>query len=450
MTTARALSRTDGTLVRRERIPERGVGRRPLKAFEVLVRVGLEVEAELRDALLDDPPHRFAKVGHEAHEAEGGDVGRPHSAEIGLEQRHVLVLPELMVDGEVGEVEEGIAHAGVLPVDDADARPVIDEVRVQKVVVGGLERRRTASALDLLGSLLRDVEAGREAHSVLLRGVPVDLDDAEGVEAAGDGRTLVDLAEDRRDSVDLWPGAHLLGRDRPTRDEARDEIALGLDEGDDLRPDSELGGGSGRRMLHVAVDAQELGVLAPDPQDKALGAEVDLEVVVRDPPAERLDPNVLTGPDTGCNLLGLHRAILRRVDIPLVEHPESVAIVAVEGDLLLCVRQARPGSGGMTLEIPSGKLEPGEAAAAAAVRELAEECEVQAAEWRELGGFWAAPAYSTELVHVFEARELTAAGGASPDPDEDVKVERVPLAVAMRKLSDAVSVAALALWLDER
>jgi hypothetical protein len=64
---------------------------------------------------------------------------------------------------------------------------------------------------------------------------------------------------------------------------------------------------------------------------------------------------------------------------------------------------------------------------------------------RLLGG-----SYSTELVHVFEARELTAAGGASPDPDEDVKVERVPLAVAMRKLSDAVSVAALALWLDER
>ena len=133
-----------------------------------------------------------------------------------------------------------------------------------------------------------------------------------------------------------------------------------------------------------------------------------------------------------------------------MEHPESVAIVAVVGDLLLCVRQARSGSGGLTLEIPSGKLEPGEGAEAAAVRELAEECAVQAAEWRELGRFWAAPAYSTELVHVFEARGLSAAGGASPDPDEDVEVERLPLAGAMEKLSDAVSVAALALWLDER
>jgi ADP-ribose pyrophosphatase len=138
------------------------------------------------------------------------------------------------------------------------------------------------------------------------------------------------------------------------------------------------------------------------------------------------------------------------VDIPLVEHPESVAVVAVEGDLLLCVRQARPGSQGVTLELPSGKLEPGETAHAAAARELAEECELRAEEWRELGSFWAAPAYSTELVHVFEACGLSTAEGASLDPDENMEVERVPLAGAMRKLSDAVSVAALALWLDER
>jgi 8-oxo-dGTP pyrophosphatase MutT (NUDIX family) len=138
------------------------------------------------------------------------------------------------------------------------------------------------------------------------------------------------------------------------------------------------------------------------------------------------------------------------VDIPLVQHPESVAIVAVERDLLVCVRQERPGSGGPTLELPSGKLEPGEGPPAAAARELAEECALRAEDWRELGGFWAVPAYSTELVHVFEASGLSAAHGAALDPDEDVEVERVPLAGAMQKLSDAVSVAALALWLEGR
>jgi ADP-ribose pyrophosphatase len=138
------------------------------------------------------------------------------------------------------------------------------------------------------------------------------------------------------------------------------------------------------------------------------------------------------------------------VDIPLVEHPESVAIVAVEGDLLLCVRQGRPGSQSATLELPSGKLEPAETPAAAAARELAEECALRAEDWRELGRFWAVPAYSTELVHVFEASHLSPAGGAELDPDEDIEVERIPLVGAMRRLSDATSVAALALWLEER
>ena len=47
-----------------------------------------------------------------------------------------------MVDAEVAQVEEGIAHSGVLPVDDADPLRIVDEVRVQEVVVAGLELRR--------------------------------------------------------------------------------------------------------------------------------------------------------------------------------------------------------------------------------------------------------------------------------------------------------------------
>jgi ADP-ribose pyrophosphatase len=138
------------------------------------------------------------------------------------------------------------------------------------------------------------------------------------------------------------------------------------------------------------------------------------------------------------------------VDIPLVQHPESVAIVAVERDLLVCVKQERPGSGGPTLELPPRKLEPGETPPAAAARELAEECALQAEDWRELGGFWSVPAYATEQVHVFAAGGLSAAIGAALDRDEDVEVQRFALAGAMHELSDAVSIAALALWLEGR
>jgi ADP-ribose pyrophosphatase len=138
------------------------------------------------------------------------------------------------------------------------------------------------------------------------------------------------------------------------------------------------------------------------------------------------------------------------VDVPLVRHPDSVVIVAVQGDQLVCVRQTRPGSAGTTLELPSGKLEPGETPDAAAVRELAEECALGAEEWEKLGEFWAVPAYSTEFVHVFRAGGLSPAEGALLDDDEDLEVEQISLVGGLERLSDAVSVAALALWLEAR
>lgn len=130
----------------------------------------------------------------------------------------------------------------------------------------------------------------------------------------------------------------------------------------------------------------------------------------------------------------------------LVEHPPSVAIVALDEDDLVLVRQSRPGCDERTLEVPSGKLEPGESPHEAAVRELAEECGLAATVLQELGTFWAVPAYSTEFVHVFEATDLHPSTEATPDEDEDVEVERVAARLAFDLVSDAVSLAALALW----
>jgi hypothetical protein len=50
-------------------------------------------------------------------------------------------------------------------------------------------------------------------------------------------------------------------------------------------------------VLVLAVDPEQLRVLSTDPQDKRLAADLDLEVVVRDPAAERLDDGAGTGPD---------------------------------------------------------------------------------------------------------------------------------------------------------
>ncbi len=129
-----------------------------------------------------------------------------------------------------------------------------------------------------------------------------------------------------------------------------------------------------------------------------------------------------------------------------VEHPDSVAIVALQDGVLVAVVQTRRGSPERTVELPSGKLEPGETPAEAAVRELAEECALAASSWREVGTFWAVPAYSTEFVHVFEALDVAPAPPRPADDDEDIEVRLVPLDRAQAELSDAVSIAALAVW----
>jgi ADP-ribose pyrophosphatase len=131
----------------------------------------------------------------------------------------------------------------------------------------------------------------------------------------------------------------------------------------------------------------------------------------------------------------------------LVRHPESVAIVASDGDGLLVVRQRRPGASDVTTELPSGKIEPDEGPDDAVRRELAEECGLAAESWHRIGAFWAAPAYSTEFVHVYEAVGLAPVARALElDPDEDLEVARIPPERALDELSDAVSLAALALW----
>ena len=122
----------------------------------------------------------------------------------------------------------------------------------------------------------------------------------------------------------------------------------------------------------------------------------------------------------------------------LIEHPESVVVVAVDGESLVAVSQRRPGSPEPTLELPAGKIEPGESPEQAAVRELGEECALAAAKWRRLGSFWAAPAYSTELVHAFEARGLSPTGG---EPELDV----TRVALDGDGLTEATSLAAVAL-----
>ena len=75
----------------------------------------------------------------------------------------------------------------------------------------------------------------------------------------------------------------------------------------------------------------------------------------------------------------------------VLQRPDSVSIVAVDGGMIVVVRQTRDGADERTLELPAGSIEEGETPEECAARELVEECGLAAGSWRKLGEFWAAP-----------------------------------------------------------
>ena len=140
----------------------------------------------------------------------------------------------------------------------------------------------------------------------------------------------------------------------------------------------------------------------------------------------------------------------RETRLDIVEHVGSVILVPVDdkGNLLF-VRQYRHATGLDLLELPAGTLEQGEAPEACARREVREETGMAAREIKSLGGFFLAPGYSTEYMHVFLATGLYH-NPLEADADEFLSVETVPvedaLAMAARgEIPDAKSLAALLL-----
>jgi 8-oxo-dGTP pyrophosphatase MutT (NUDIX family) len=117
----------------------------------------------------------------------------------------------------------------------------------------------------------------------------------------------------------------------------------------------------------------------------------------------------------------------REYDLDFVRHPGAAAVVAVDGSGRVClVRQYRHGVEDFLWEIPAGKLDPGEAPQACAVRELAEETGVQARRWTSLGQFLPAPGIFTEVIHLYLARDLTV-GAPAPDADEELEIQWLPI-----------------------
>lgn len=125
----------------------------------------------------------------------------------------------------------------------------------------------------------------------------------------------------------------------------------------------------------------------------------------------------------------------REYEIDFVRHPGAAAVVALDAAGRVCVvRQYRHGVADFLWEIPAGKLDPGEAPEACAVRELAEETGVAAQSWAPLGLFIPAPGIFTEVIHLYLARELEV-GTPAPDADEELELRWLPLGEALELIA---------------
>lgn len=121
----------------------------------------------------------------------------------------------------------------------------------------------------------------------------------------------------------------------------------------------------------------------------------------------------------------------RRSTREVVEHPGGVCVAAVGDDgTVLLVRQFRYPFHTELLELPAGKLEPGEDPLVCGKRELLEETGAIAEEYTFMGEFYPTCGYSNEILYLYLAKGLTF-GEQQPDEDEFLDVVRLPLKEAV-------------------
>lgn len=122
----------------------------------------------------------------------------------------------------------------------------------------------------------------------------------------------------------------------------------------------------------------------------------------------------------------------------IIKHPGAVAVIAVteEGKLVL-VEQYRKALERSIIEIPAGKLEPGEEPVVTARRELEEETGYGAQSLTFLQAFATSPGFADEIIYLFVAKGLYKIDQkADLDEDEFVELLEVSLEEAQQMVVD--------------
>lgn len=146
----------------------------------------------------------------------------------------------------------------------------------------------------------------------------------------------------------------------------------------------------------------------------------------------------------------LRHASGREHQIDVVEHQGGVTLLAIDGqERVLLVRQYRHAIGRELLELPAGTLDPGESPETCAERELQEETGYRPGRMERIGGFFTAPGYCDEYLHVYLCRDLVES--KLEGDEESISAVAVPMAELLRMIAageveDAKTAAALLLY----
>jgi ADP-ribose pyrophosphatase len=138
-----------------------------------------------------------------------------------------------------------------------------------------------------------------------------------------------------------------------------------------------------------------------------------------------------------------------------IDHPEAAAVVPfLDEQRILMVRQWRYAIERETLEIPAGKVDPGEDVEVCAIRELKEETGYEAKHLLHLFNYYPAIGYSNEIIRIYAASGLKCQPGEQ-DLDEISRVEVMELGrvldlILQGRIFDGKTVIGISLFLAKQ
>jgi ADP-ribose pyrophosphatase len=139
----------------------------------------------------------------------------------------------------------------------------------------------------------------------------------------------------------------------------------------------------------------------------------------------------------------------------IVEHADCIAVIAIdEQNNVLLVQQYRKAIEKELLEIPAGGIDTGEDIETAVEREMQEETGYLPKKLVRLGGFYSAPGYTTEYLHLYLATDLVPSRLIAEDTEGidlvKVPLKDIPALLFSGKIEDAKSIAGLHTFLEYR